>query len=51
MNEENNLTGYETYLIRDYKYWQLFLHENQCYLGRSYVIIKRDLVDLLDITK
>jgi len=26
---------YEKLKIKSYKYWDLYLHENQCYLGRT----------------
>ncbi len=26
--------------IKEYKHWILFLHENQCYLGRMYLLAK-----------
>ena len=28
------------YLLKSYTYWDLALHENQCYLGRVYVMLK-----------
>ena len=36
-------------IIKGYRYWDLYLHENQCYLGRAFIMTKSpDLVDLLD---
>jgi diadenosine tetraphosphate (Ap4A) HIT family hydrolase len=38
-------------LIKDYKFWTLNIHPNQCYLGRTYIWAKRDdAVDLMDAT-
>lgn len=31
---------YNQLKIKSYKYWELFLHENQCYLGRVFVLLK-----------
>lgn len=28
--------------VKSYKHWDLFLHENQCYLGRVFVLLKND---------
>jgi len=28
--------------IKSYKHWDLYLHENQCYLGRTFVLLKED---------
>lgn len=39
-------------LIKEYKFWEVYLHENQYYLGRVYIWAKReDALDLFDITK
>lgn len=39
-------------LIKDYKYWSIFVHENQGALGRVYVWCKRkDALDLPDVTE
>ena len=38
-------------LIKDYNHWSLFLHENQCYLGRLCLVAKReDAIDFLEMT-
>lgn len=38
-------------LIRDYKYWAIYIHPNQSYLGRCVVWCKRkDALDLTDAT-
>ena len=26
--------------VKSYKHWDLFLHENQCYIGRVYLLLK-----------
>ncbi len=33
---------YEQLKIKSYKYWDLYLHENQCYLGRVFVLLKNE---------
>lgn len=39
-------------LIKDYKYWTVYAHDNQGYLGRCYVWCKReDALDLPDANK
>lgn len=42
---------YENLKIKSYKYWDLYLHENQCYLGRVFVQLKdeKEVDDFLDI--
>lgn len=36
--------------VKDYTYWTLFLHENQCYLGRMYLLAKdAEKKDFLEI--
>ena len=42
---------YEKLKIKSYKYWDLYLHENQCYLGRVFVQLKTEnsVEDFLDI--
>lgn len=42
---------YEKLKIKSYKYWDLYLHENQCYLGRVFVQLKdeKGVEDFLDI--
>lgn len=42
---------YKDRIIKEYKYWVLCLDRYQCYLGKSYIWLKRDSVnDLADIT-
>jgi diadenosine tetraphosphate (Ap4A) HIT family hydrolase len=47
---EKNM-DYEKLKIKSYKYWDLYLHENQCYLGRVFVQLKdeKGVEDFLDI--
>ncbi|CDR34880.1 HIT family protein [Criblamydia sequanensis] len=33
---------YDQLRIKSYKNWDLYLHENQCYLGRVFVLLKED---------
>lgn len=42
---------YEKLKIKSFKYWDLYLHENQCYLGRTFVQLKDEsgIEDFLDI--
>lgn len=42
---------YEKLKIKSYKHWDVYLHENQCYLGRVFVQLKDDkgVEDFLDI--
>jgi len=39
---------FSKFLIKEYKYWAIYIHENQGYLGRCVVWCKRD--DALDLT-
>jgi len=42
---------FSKFLIKKYKYWEIYIHENQCYLGRCVVWCKRDnALDLTDAT-
>jgi diadenosine tetraphosphate (Ap4A) HIT family hydrolase len=42
---------YNEFIIKDYNYWTLYIHENQCFLGRCYIVCKRDdAVDFFDMT-
>lgn len=31
---------YDQLKIKSYKYWDIYLHENQCYLGRVFVLLR-----------
>ncbi len=33
---------YEKLKIKSYTHWDLYLHENQCYLGRTFVQLRHD---------
>ena len=33
---------YKKLKIKSYKHWDLYLHENQCYLGRTFVQLKEE---------
>jgi len=42
---------FSRYLIKEYKHWAIYIHENQGYLGRCVVWCKReDALDLTDAT-
>jgi diadenosine tetraphosphate (Ap4A) HIT family hydrolase len=34
--------NYDQLIIKSYKYWDIYLHENQCYLGRVFVLLRED---------
>ena len=36
---------YEQFKIKSYNHWDLYLHENQCYLGRVFVLLKGENVE------
>jgi diadenosine tetraphosphate (Ap4A) HIT family hydrolase len=38
--EKKDSVDYEQLKIKSYKHWDLYLHENQCYLGRTFVQLK-----------
>lgn len=42
---------YEKLKIKSFKYWDLYLHENQCYLGRTFLQLRDQsgVEDFLDI--
>lgn len=45
------MSDFSRYLIKDYKYWELTIHQNQGYLGRLVVWCKReDAMDLTQVT-
>lgn len=44
--------NYDNLLIKEYNYWNVYLHESQCYLGRVYIWAKRkEALDFFDMTK
>ena len=45
-NEINTMTDYDQFKIKEYNFWDLFLHVNQFpYLGRCYAWAKREEAD------
>jgi diadenosine tetraphosphate (Ap4A) HIT family hydrolase len=42
---------YEQFKIKSYKHWDVYLHENQCYLGRVFAFLRADtnIEDFLSI--
>jgi hypothetical protein len=42
---------YDQLKVKSYKHWDVYLHENQCHLGRVFVQLKEDenAEDFLDI--
>lgn len=40
---------YRKYFINEYEFWKVELHSNQFYLGRSVIILKRHLEDMMDL--
>jgi diadenosine tetraphosphate (Ap4A) HIT family hydrolase len=51
LEKEDKAMDYEKLKIKSFKYWDLYLHENQCYLGRTFVQLKDEsgIEDFLDI--
>ena len=43
--------NYDQLKIKSYTHWDLFLHDNQCYLGRMFLFLKEDknVTDFFDI--
>lgn len=33
---------YRQFIVKEYRYWRVYVHENQSYLGRVYIWLKRD---------
>lgn len=46
-----NPDEFKKFFIKGFKYWNVELHSNQCYLGRTLVILKRHAEDLTEITQ
>ncbi len=45
-------SDFSKYLIKEYEYWSIYLHENQGYLGRCIIWCKREnAFDLTDTTE
>lgn len=36
------MIDYNQLLIKSYKHWEIYLHENQCYIGRVFALLKDD---------
>lgn len=49
--KEGKVMDYEKLKIKSFKYWDLYLHDNQCYLGRTFLQLKDEngMEDFLDI--
>jgi diadenosine tetraphosphate (Ap4A) HIT family hydrolase len=46
------MADYSRFLVKEYKYWTVSVHQNQNYLGRCVVWCKREnALDLADVTK
>ena len=46
----SNPEEYKKFQIKEYTYWKIELHGNQCYLGRCIVMLKRHIEDLFEIS-
>lgn len=45
------MTDFSRFLVKDFGNWSLYVHDNQCYLGRCYLWCNRaDALDLPDAT-
>ena len=42
VQEKESNVDYKLLKIKSYKHWDLYLHENQCYLGRVFVLLKNE---------
>jgi hypothetical protein len=42
---------YEQLKRKSYKYWDAHLHENQCYLGRVFVLLREDVLKIFCLFK
>lgn len=49
LKENEGHADYELLKIKSYKHWDLYLHENQSYLGRVFVLLKDEAEDFLAI--
>ena len=46
------MENFQKLLIKEYKYWKILLHHNQCYLGRCVIWCKREnAIDFFDMTE
>ena len=39
---EKQSVDYNQLKIKSYKHWDVYLHENQCYIGRVFILLKSD---------
>ena len=46
-----NPERYVDWEIKKFPFWTIYIHPNQCYLGRCFVTLNRHLDDFFDITK
>jgi diadenosine tetraphosphate (Ap4A) HIT family hydrolase len=52
MSSDELGANYESLKIKGFDFWDLYMHENQCYLGRTYILSKRlEQADMFDISK
>lgn len=42
---------FKKFNIKEYEFWRVQLHSNQCYLDRCIIILKHHLEDLFDISE
>ncbi|GBE19685.1 MAG TPA: HIT family protein [Candidatus Pacearchaeota archaeon] len=49
MIQECSYCKEDNQLIKQYNYWRVSLHPNQCYLGRCRIVLNRHLEDLTEI--
>lgn len=42
---------YKNWEIKKFPLWTVYIHPNQCYLGRCFVVLNRHLEDFFDITE
>lgn len=46
------MENYQAFEIKEFDYWVWYLHENQSYLGRTYLLAKRnDALDFIEMTE
>lgn len=48
LRRQNMESDFSNHLVKSYQYWEVYVHENQGYLGRCVVWCKRE--DALDLT-
>lgn len=45
-----NPQRYIEWEIKKFRLWTVYIHPNQCYLGRCFIVLNRHLEDFFDIT-